>query len=353
MTILCASVCIVSAQPFEMRILDQGEMARVQIRNTGDSILQMNERRVTDIVFGVKWHNPAIDFFEVVPGPYRIAASGGVLEQGGYHFQAFGALATPYLLPADWKTGVWVDIVQLKVHAQRQHAPDPIGRFALAEPGFHPTTDPNIGIDLIDATPRIVNPHGAVGVNRYEEPQKVELDADKYGSRQVQLIWTVTAVDGVHGYVVERRSGADPWEDLAILPAEGQSVCRYLDENAVDGESRKQHLDYRVRVVMDEEENVSDVKGVDFDAQKMITVVFPNPASDRVFVEMSPAEIEGHAYLEMYRTDGKLVYRNRIVPSSTKEEIDLKSFTANGGSYTIHLVSKGKILDARPLFVMR
>ncbi len=352
--VFSALVIALNAQRFELRIIDKGQEAHVQIRNVGERALRTTDNRVTDIVFGVKWLDTGIDFLEVVPGPYKMVASGGVKDHNGYHFQAFGGMQTPYLMPVDWKKDAWVDVCVLKVHEFGQHAPKPGQRFALTETGFDVTTDPNVGIDLVDETPKIV-PYQVsdIGIAPYTPLEKVELDVTKYGPRHSHLTWTVDAPDDVRGYVVERRIGEGQWEELAILQSEGQYVNVFVDENAYDGVSLKERIEYQVRVVTNEGEKMSDVKGVDFNSQKMITEVFPNPASDKVSIEMTPTETAGDAYLEMYDTEGKLVYRNQILPSSVKEEIDLNAFNANGGSYTVHLVSGGKILDAHPLHVMR
>jgi hypothetical protein len=68
---------------------------------------------------------------------------------------------------------------------------------------------------------------------------------------------------------------------------------------------------------------------------------------------MTPTETEGEAFLEIYGTDGRLVYRSKVQAGSVKEQIDLASANVDSGSYTVHLVSGGSILDARPLHVMR
>jgi hypothetical protein len=126
----------------------------------------------------------------------------------------------------------------------------------------------------------------------------------------------------------------------------------YVDEGAYDGIKQQQTVSYRVRVLADQEK-LSEVKAIDFDSQKMIVEVYPNPASDKVQVTMTATETDGDAYLEIYATDGKLVYRNALLPGSVKEQIDLASSNIESGSYTVHLTEGAKILDSRPLHVMR
>ena len=341
------------AQNFELRIIERGQQAHVQIRNLKEKALRSDENRVTDIVFGVKWRETGIEGLEVVPGGYKMKASGGVRQHDGYRFQAFGAMQTPYTMPSNWETGKWVDIVVLKIAGEGQHGPKYNARLELVEMGFDVTTDPNVGIDLVDDTPAIV---GYAVTDVDSKPQEamdmIELEVVKYGPKNSHLTWTVATPEDIRGYVVERKVGEANWEQLAQLISEGQYVHMYVDEGAYDGVRQKQTVSYRVRVLADQE-MLSEIKAVDFDAQKMIIEVYPNPASDKVQVTMTATETDGDAYLEIYATDGKLVYRDELLPGSVKEQIDLASSNIESGSYTVHLVANGEILDLRPLHVMR
>lgn len=181
----------------------------------------------------------------------------------------------------------------------------------------------------------------------------IDLDVVKYGPAHSHLTWAVDAPDNITGYVVERRLDEGPWEQLADLKAEGQFVNVYVDENAFDNAKREQSIAYRIRATVLEGEQMSDIEKLDFNAQKMFIEVFPNPASDKVQVTMTATETQGEAWLEIYATDGRLVYRSALLPGSTKEQIDLASANVDSGSYTVHLVSDNEILDVRALHVMR
>jgi hypothetical protein len=290
----------------------------------------------------------------MVPGSYKMVASGGVKEQGGYKFQAFGAMQTPYVIPTDWAKGKWVDIAVLQIHGAGQPQGSAYeARLVLTETGYDVTTDPNLGIDLRDETPAIVG-YGVQDIADapHEAIENIGLDVVKIGPKDSRLTWTVDAPEGIRGYIVERQVDASSWDQLAELVSDGQYVHVYIDENAFDGIQQKQKVSYRVRVLADSEV-MSEEKTIDFSAQKMIVEVYPNPAADKVQVIMTATKTNGEAYLEIYATDGKLVYRNAIVPGSVKEQIDLASANVDSGSYTVHLVSDGEILDVRSLHVMR
>lgn len=181
----------------------------------------------------------------------------------------------------------------------------------------------------------------------------INLDVVKYGVAHGHLTWTVETPEDVRSYIVERKIGEDAWTELADLNADGQYVNVYVDENAYDGMKLQQSVSYRIRVNAVNGERMSDIENLDFSAQKMFVEVYPNPASDKVQVTMTPTETEGSAHLEIYATDGKLVYRNELLPGSVKEQIDLASANVDSGSYTVHLTANGKILDVRSLHVMR
>jgi hypothetical protein len=120
-----------------------------------------------------------------------------------------------------------------------------------------------------------------------------------------------------------------------------------------DGVKQNETVSYRVRMLTTRGEMLSDIENIDFSAQKMFLEVYPNPASDKVQVTMTPTQTSGQAYLEVYGTDGRLVHRVELLPGSVKEQIDLASANVDSGSYTVHLVSDGEILDVRSLHVMR
>lgn len=351
--VFTAMMLTLQAQNYELRIVERGQQAFIQIRNMKEQSMRKADNHVTDIVFGVKWRETGIEKLEVVPGPYKMVASGGVKELDGYRFQAFGAMQTPFTIPTDWESDKWTDVVVLKIKGEGQRGPKYTARLQLAEPGFDVTTGPNIGINLTDEEPGIVG-YAVSDIDVKPDPaiDRVELEVVKFGPKQSHLTWAVENPDGIKAYIVERKIGEGHWEQLSELVSEGQFVHMYVDENAYDGIKQKETVSYRIKVLADQE-RLSEIKAVDFDAQKMIVEVFPNPASDKVQVTMTPTETDGDAYLEIYSTDGKLVYRNKMLPGSVKEQIDLASSNVDSGSYTVHLVAQGRILDARPLHVMR
>ena len=353
--VFSALVVSLYGQRYELRVIDKGDRAHVQIRNIVEKDLRTNQNHVTDIVFGVKWRDTGIDYLEVVPGSYRLVASGSVKEHLGSRFQAFGAMQTPYTMPVDWTKDKWVDVVVLKVHGSKEFNPKNGSRFSLAEKGYDVTTDPNVGIDLVDETPRIV-PYQVTDavIPTHAVLEKLDLDVKKYGPRHAHLTWSVDDPEVVSGYIVERLLEGDEWQELAHLSSEGQFVHVYVDENVYDGVKRQEEVAYRVRVhITSGEEKLSHERLLDFTSQKMIVQVYPNPATDVVGVDMTATTTDGEAFLELYGRDGRLVYRHAMNAASVQEQIDLAKSNIESGSYTVHLVSGDKILDAHPLHVMR
>jgi hypothetical protein len=185
------------------------------------------------------------------------------------------------------------------------------------------------------------------------EAAGIELEVVKFGPKNGHLTWAIASPDGVKGYVVERKLGEGDWGTLADLKSDGQYVNVYVDENAYDGVKQNETVSYRVRMLTTRGEMLSAIENIGFSAQKMFLEVYPNPASDKVQVTMTPTKTNGQAYLEVYGTDGRLVHRVELLPGSVKEQIDLASANVDSGSYTVHLVSDGEILDVRSLHVMR
>jgi len=263
-------------------------------------------------------------------------------------------MQTPYVIPTDWAKGKWVDIAVLQIHGAGQpQGSGYVARLVLAETGYDVTTDPNVGIDLVDETPVIVG-YGVTDIENapHASIENIGLEVAKLGPVDSRLTWVIDAPEGVRGYLVERQIGQSSWEQLAEVVSDGQYMHVYIDEDVYDGVEQKQSVSYRVKVLA-ESVVMSDVKTIDFSAQKLIVEVYPNPASDKVQVKMTATKTNGEAYLEMYATDGKLVYRLAILSGSVQEQIDLASANVDSGSYTVHLVSGGVILDVRALHVMR
>jgi sRNA-binding regulator protein Hfq len=127
-----------------------------------------------------------------------------------------------------------------------------------------------------------------------------------------------------------------------------------VDENVYDGVKREEEVAYRVRVLTSGgNEQLSVERMLDFNAHKMIVQVYPNPATDKVGVDMTATVTDNDAFLEVYGRDGRLVYRHAIESGSVREQIDLAKANIESGSYTVHLVTGDQILDAQPLHVMR
>lgn len=143
------------AQPFEIRITEEGNTATVQMRSLADTAPGVNDL-VTDLVFGVKWKDERITGVSIKAGNYQVKPSGGTLTHNGFFYQGFGAMETPYKFPETWLKDRWVNLLVLSIHSSGSlHASDE-PRLLIAEPRFRLDTGPNIGLNIIDYSPAII-----------------------------------------------------------------------------------------------------------------------------------------------------------------------------------------------------
>lgn len=101
-------------------------------------------------------------------------------------------------------------------------------------------------------------------------------------SSNVVLKWETTKEQNNSGFMVERRTGMDPWKDLSFVPSRSENgfsgdVVSYMftDFNNFKGVSQ-----YRLRQVdIDGRIRYSDIRAVKGDGQSLNSLsVFPNPA---------------------------------------------------------------------------
>ena len=91
-----------SAQSYQLRILEESTEARVQLRTIGDTPLDIGNM-FSDLVFGILWTDKDINGLQIIESDYGIGMSGSVKQQGEYVYQAFGGLNMPLAVPETWK----------------------------------------------------------------------------------------------------------------------------------------------------------------------------------------------------------------------------------------------------------
>jgi len=107
----------------------------------------------------------------------------------------------------------------------------------------------------------------------------LEFTVERSGKGSI-LSWSVVAEGANFGYYVQRSTGNTAWKDLDFVPSASATLYTYQDKNPGMGD----HF-YRIR----QEDNdgittYSPIRSITFAGGESELSVFPNPASDEVFV---------------------------------------------------------------------
>jgi photosystem II stability/assembly factor-like uncharacterized protein len=86
--------------------------------------------------------------------------------------------------------------------------------------------------------------------------------------------------------------------------------------------------------------NLNDVLGIEIPDQSFVANVFPNPASDKVFITYGE-EIQGEAEMNIYDLMGKLIYtrKEKHIVAGSSSEIDVSTWS--NGTYILQVKNKG------------
>ena len=104
-----------TAQTFEIRLINKGSgEIGVEMRETSGIGTPSTTGFVTDLVFGIKWSTTYnVDLNAINNTNYNIGKSGSRETNGGFHYQAFGANATPFNFPNNWTQNNWEEIITI------------------------------------------------------------------------------------------------------------------------------------------------------------------------------------------------------------------------------------------------
>lgn len=302
------------AQDFELRAVSKG-FGSIGIQARVISAVQVNTvTHVTDVVFGVKWNSTYnIDLDTAVTSLYNIKKSGTRQTKGLFNFQAFYADNIPFVLPAAWPRNEWVDIALLKNGTNGSGT----GDFLLCEPGFDATTNPNIGIEMVDYTPAINGQ--ATGVVL---PVQLLSFNVAPADTSINLFWSTTAELNNKGFSVERSEvNAGHFSVKGWVPAATglSNHYFYADKDLVP------NVMYYYRIRQEDKDNnytYSVVRTGGLGAAIKLLTIAPNPVSEVLHINVSKSVTSQQASFVVYDNGGKavVVFNEKINGSKTIEK---------------------------------
>jgi hypothetical protein len=168
---------------------------------------------------------------------------------------------------------------------------------------------------------------------------------------KIDLAWASQSADEKDYFILEKAdemSGA--FKTLALINANGVDKLQYFnytDENLIDGDNI-----YRLKTTnFDGKIEVSDVVKIRYESPKSY-VVFPNPASDHVEIDLSDAPQGKEVDIALITLLGKVVYQTKIEALGSKNhQIALDNL--ENGQYFVRIQAQGKKLVMKKLVVVK
>jgi hypothetical protein len=337
------NVGLLSAQTFEIRAVRvdaaPGTIG-VEMRVTSGPPPTTSDQ-VTDIVFGIKWSDTYnVDLVtSSISTQYNIQKSGTRVQKNGFHFQAFAASNIPFSVPSNWTVNEWMPIMTI----QNNQAGTGFGTFEIAEPGFDATTNPNIGINLVDFTP-VINGRAEL-VSLPLEFKKFEVTTSR---KTMKLKWLTLNERNNKGFEVQRAADDGGnfqkigWVDSKVSNSRNNEYS--FTDNHVASNVR---YHYRLKQIdIDEKFMFSEVRtaimrGFDDDFIR----VHPNPADKILQISFDNIDETPEVILSVLDSKGaSMLRRNYKLLPAKKIELDISSLIsgqyfliikdANGLSYS-------------------
>ena len=314
-----------SAQSYQLRILEESTEARVQLRTIGDTPLDIGNM-FSDLVFGILWTDKDINGLQIIESDYGIGMSGSVKQQGEYFYQAFGGLNMPVAVPETWKHEEWFDIAVLNIDGGQPWSFNFESHLSLAATGFDVTTNPNVGYMGIDAEPELVD-HNLMFILKH-------FTATSHEGAMAELTWSAIEHKHLRNYVIERSQNAANWEEVGVVER-GSGDYAFIDTKMINV---RNGLYYRLRVT-DNNGGVmySDNVWVSYDIRISL---YPNPASAGITVHNMSGQTLGGDKLLIHDSMGRLVFSRDLDPSSQQEYVDFRDIDLPGGMYMLELLDK-------------
>lgn len=153
-------------------------------------------------------------------------------------------------------------------------------------------------------------------------PAAIELAAVKSGNTAI-LNWTVSAERDVKRYTLQRSGNGTLFTDVVSYTADGRTTYSKIDAQPLNGINY-----YRVRIEnIDGSISYSEIKMVRFDSKSIVTV-FPNPASDKVNVQVPDSWQGKPVRIEVIALTGQVLITNSVSAASQVETIGINHLPA-------------------------
>lgn len=188
-----------------------------------------------------------------------------------------------------------------------------------------------------------------------------KFDAKRANKKSANIDWEIEKGESIVKYILERSVNGTDWTPIQELDG-GQDRYNYLDEDVYDGKAVQETFHYRVKMESNDDYDYTEVKSVtfsnvfmtsDFDQVHEGLSVYPNPATDGVFVDMSGMESSSEVNrIQIMDINGKLVIDHNVLPNSTKEYIRFggKKEMATG-MYLVQLMSGSTLVGQQKIEV--
>ena len=356
---------------FEMRLVEPGlpdppGIFRVQMRPTS-TVLPTTGDVCSELVFTIWWDpvaNPGIMDVTVVSGlvTYTVGPVGPESSTGTGPIDGVGvviSLQGTAQFPTNWVLNKWEQIATINICSNTDCSP------AGAPPGIDATdfliqdfdeeTGPVIGINSngIDYIPSIslVLPLNLIAFH-----------ATKSGDRDAHVTWTTANEENTSHFIVERSFDKNTWETVGTVGAAGNSVdirnYELTDLEVNNGRASRVRAYYRLKMVdLDGRSATSPIESIIYDNASVTAAVnnfevFPNPASDGVYVTWDKVEnLDQPSLMELFDITGKLILRQVISDKADQEYIDLESANVKAGVYMLRIMNGTTPLDHKQIVV--
>lgn len=165
--------------------------------------------------------------------------------------------------------------------------------------------------------------------------------AEKSGSTSL-LNWSTAAEIDFDHFEVERSGDGRTFETIGVVESKGSnSVYSFVDRLPIIGVNY-----YRLKMLdIDGEFEYSVVRTVTFDKDLRGIKIYPNPTTDKVYLERVPEGSE----ISVLAIDGRLINKFKI-ESTVRQEVSLKGNEA--GVYLIEISNKG-VTNHHPIILVK
>ncbi|MFK7948070.1 MAG: T9SS type A sorting domain-containing protein [Saprospiraceae bacterium] len=329
------SVHMATAQSFEIRTINKGNgEIGVEMRETSGTTPSSSDF-LTDMVFGLKWSDTYnVDLGNITNIGYNIIKSGTRQTSGSYHFQAFAANATPFNFPTSWTMNVWTEIMSI---SNTQNSTG-TGDFEICEVGFNVTTEPNIGVNLMDYTPIINGSAMNVALPvEWLDFYILRIEDDT----QLELNWITASEKNNDYFEVQKSENGINWEKIGQVTSKGESTS-ITNYKFIDTAPYAKNY-YRLKQVdLDDKFEYSKVLIIEFESIVNITKsnIYPIPTSDILNIELQ--EVSENTIIQIFDIQGNKIRTVTNSPNFNKLSINVSSW--NKGFYVLRIQNKNTVI---------